>query len=72
MNRDGICASAADAIGDTPLVALDRLTAGLEGRILAKLDMLNPGFPRRTEPPGKSSTMRKRPVSCCPGSPWSN
>ena len=47
MNRDGICASAADAIGDTPLVALDRLTAGLDGRILAKLDMLNPGFSKK-------------------------
>jgi len=39
--------SVADAIGATPLVALDRFTAGfsggLSGRILAKLDYLNPG-----------------------------
>ena len=37
------------AIGDTPLVALDRLTAqlGLRGRILAKLDLLLPGFSKK-------------------------
>lgn len=38
-----------DAIGGTPLVALDRLTRarGLQGRILAKLDHLNPGFSKK-------------------------
>ncbi len=40
-------ASAIDAIGDTPLVELCRLTAGIEGRILAKLDYLNPGFSKK-------------------------
>ena len=35
--------SAADAIGGTPLVALNNITANLSGRILAKLDYLNPG-----------------------------
>lgn len=37
------------AIGNTPLVALDRLTAslGLRGRLLAKLDLLNPGFSKK-------------------------
>src|SRR6478672_6966094 len=39
--------SVADAIGATPLVALDRFTGGfsggISGRILAKLDYLNPG-----------------------------
>ncbi|KAI0901562.1 tryptophan synthase beta subunit-like PLP-dependent enzyme [Annulohypoxylon nitens] len=37
--------SAADAIGCTPLVRLDRITSslGLDGTILAKLDYLNPG-----------------------------
>jgi len=39
--------SVADAIGNTPLVALDRLTQGLEGRILAKLDYLNPGLSKK-------------------------
>ena len=38
--------SAVEAIGDTPLVELTRLVAaaGLEGRLLAKLEYLNPGF----------------------------
>jgi len=37
------------AIGGTPLVALDRLTArlGLRGRLLAKLDLLLPGFSKK-------------------------
>jgi len=37
------------AIGNTPLVALDRLTAqlGLSGRLLAKLDLLLPGFSKK-------------------------
>lgn len=39
--------SALEAIGDTPLVELSRLTAGLAGRILAKLDYLNPGFSKK-------------------------
>ncbi len=39
--------SAIDAIGDTPLVELCRLTAGVNGRILAKLDYLNPGFSKK-------------------------
>lgn len=41
--------SVIEAIGDTPLVALDRLTArlGLDGRILAKLDHLLPGFSKK-------------------------
>ena len=36
--------SVADAIGQTPLVALDRLTRGKRGRIVAKLEFLNPGL----------------------------
>ena len=41
--RTGILSSVVEAIGETPLIALDRLTDGLEGRILAKLEYLNPG-----------------------------
>ncbi|HLG51212.1 MAG TPA: cysteine synthase family protein [Chloroflexota bacterium] len=33
-----------DTIGRTPLVALDRLTRGLPGRIVLKLEYFNPGF----------------------------
>ncbi|HLO32528.1 MAG TPA: cysteine synthase family protein [Anaerolineales bacterium] len=35
------------AIGNTPLVELCRITRGLEGRILAKLEYLNPGFSKK-------------------------
>ena len=42
------CAS--EAIGNTPLVALERITRGLDGRILAKLEMLNPGFSKKDRP----------------------
>lgn len=39
----GIAASVLDTIGGTPLVALDRLAAGLPGRVALKLEMVNPG-----------------------------
>jgi cysteine synthase A len=41
--------SVIDAIGQTPLVELSRLTAraGLSGRLLAKLEFLNPGFSKK-------------------------
>ncbi len=39
--------SAVQAIGDTPLVELSRLTRGEGGRILAKLEYLNPGFSKK-------------------------
>ncbi|MBY6114177.1 cysteine synthase family protein [Mameliella alba] len=44
-----ILSSAIDAIGGTPLVDLSRACAalGLEGRILAKLDFLLPGFSKK-------------------------
>jgi cysteine synthase len=49
MKRRGqpLLASVIEAIGETPLVELSRLTRGLEGRILAKLDYLNPGFSKK-------------------------
>ena len=34
-------------MGATPLVALDRITRGVDGRILAKLDYLLPGFSKK-------------------------
>ncbi len=48
MSRDDrLLGSAIEAIGETPLVGLDRLTRGLDGRILAKLEYLNPGFSKK-------------------------
>ena len=48
--NSGTLASVAEAIGSTPLVDLSRLvknTPNTEGRILAKLDYLNPGFSKK-------------------------
>ena len=42
-----ILSSTAEAIGHTPLVELARLTSGFEGRIVAKLEHLNPGFSKK-------------------------
>ena len=39
--------SVLETIGDTPLVELSRLTRGLRGRILAKLEYLNPGYSKK-------------------------
>lgn len=48
MNREAqILPSVVEAIGETPLVELSRLTRNVEGRILAKLDYLNPGFSKK-------------------------
>ncbi len=39
--------SVLDTIGNTPLVELSRITHGLEGRIFAKLEFLNPGYSKK-------------------------
>ena len=39
--------SVIEAIGETPVVELSRLTRGLNARILAKLEYLNPGFSKK-------------------------
>jgi len=47
IRQDALLTSVLGAIGNTPLVELSRLTRGLEGRILAKLEYLNPGFSKK-------------------------
>jgi len=47
INPHSISASVMDAIGSTPLVDLGRITANLDGRILAKLEYLNPGSSKK-------------------------
>jgi len=42
-----LLSSVLGAIGNTPLVELSRITRGLEGRILAKLEYLNPGLSKK-------------------------
>jgi cysteine synthase A len=46
-HRDSLHDSVLGAIGNTPLIELSRITIGLEGRILAKLEYLNPGFSKK-------------------------
>jgi cysteine synthase A len=45
--RQSISTSVAQAIGNTPLVDLQRVAAHLNGRILLKLEYLNPGFSKK-------------------------
>lgn len=45
--QDSVLESVLGAIGNTPLVELSRITRGLDGRILAKLEYLNPGFSKK-------------------------
>ena len=45
--RDYVCHSAIEAIGETPLVELARITRHLHGRIFAKLENLNPGYSKK-------------------------
>jgi len=45
--EERVCDSVVDAIGNTPLVSLQRITSGMDGRIFAKLEMLNPGFSKK-------------------------
>ena len=47
VDQDRPLSSVIEAIGNTPLVELSRLTRGLDGRILAKLDYLNPGLSKK-------------------------
>ena len=42
-----LLASVLDAIGNTPLIELSRVARGLHGRILAKLEYLNPGLSKK-------------------------
>jgi cysteine synthase A len=45
--KSSLLPSAIEAIGETPLVELSRIAKGLHGRLLAKLDYLNPGLSRK-------------------------
>ncbi|HKI95576.1 MAG TPA: cysteine synthase family protein [Gemmatimonadales bacterium] len=50
MRYPTISASVLDAVGQTPLIALDRLTAGLRSRIFGKLESANPGLSVKDRP----------------------
>jgi len=46
-SQDSVTESVLNVIGRTPLVDLGRITEGQEGRILAKLEYLNPGHSKK-------------------------
>ncbi len=46
-NHERVFSSVLEAIGNTPLVELARITRAFSGRILLKLDYLNPGFSKK-------------------------
>lgn len=47
MRNNRVLPSVREVIGNTPMVELRRITKGVEGRILAKLEYLNPGFSKK-------------------------
>ena len=47
IDRGMVLPSVVEAIGGTPLVDLSRLTRNVDGRVLAKLDNLNPGLSKK-------------------------
>lgn len=50
MNLENkVCKSALELIGHTPIIELNRISKGLKGRILAKIDYLIRVFQKRIE-----------------------
>ncbi|MHB1864389.1 MAG: PLP-dependent cysteine synthase family protein [Gemmatimonadaceae bacterium] len=50
MRFPSVSSSILDVVGQTPLVALDRLAAGCPSRVLAKLESANPGLSVKDRP----------------------
>ncbi len=50
MRYPTVSASVLDVVGQTPLVALDRLSAGIKSRVLGKLESANPGLSVKDRP----------------------
>jgi cysteine synthase A len=46
-HSEEVIRSVVECIGDTPLAELGLITQGLDGRILAKLEYVNPGFSKK-------------------------
>lgn len=67
MRYATVSASILDVVGQTPLVALDRLTAGLPSRILAKLESANPGLSVKDRPALQIITDAERAGRIRPG-----
>lgn len=60
-------ASVVEAIGETPLVELSRIARGSGGRLLAKLEYLNPGFSKKDRIARQIVEDATRDGSLCPG-----
>jgi cystathionine beta-synthase len=56
--------SVLDAIGGTPLVRLNRITAGLPAQVWAKLEFANPGGSVKDRAAGPWSGRRSGSASC--------
>ncbi|AUX34637.1 MULTISPECIES: pyridoxal-phosphate dependent enzyme [Sorangium] len=65
----GVAASVADTIGDTPLVALDRLCRGRNGSIFLKLEMRNPGLSKKDRIAVEMVRAARRTGALRPGQP---
>ncbi|XXS77943.1 pyridoxal-phosphate dependent enzyme [Sorangium sp. So ce176] len=65
----GVVASVTDTIGDTPIVALDRLCRGQEGSILLKLEMRNPGLSKKDRIAVEMVRAARRTGALQPGQP---
>jgi cysteine synthase A len=64
-----IAPSIAAAIGRTPLVELSRITAELDGRILMKLEYLNPGLSKKDRAALRIIEQAERNGTLAPGQP---
>jgi cysteine synthase A len=61
------CTSVLEAIGNTPLVELQRLGRGLPGRVFVKLEMYNPGASHKDRPALQIITAAERTGQLRPG-----
>ncbi|MGO8786154.1 MAG: PLP-dependent cysteine synthase family protein [Terriglobia bacterium] len=69
MRNNAVLPSVREAIGGTPLVELSRITQGLDGKILAKLEYLNPGFSKKDRIARQIIEDAERDGSLEPGQP---
>ncbi len=65
----GVLSSVIEAIGSTPVVRLDHVTAGLSGTILAKLEYLNPGGSKKDRAAKRIIEEAERSGELKPGQP---
>ena len=67
MSHEKLYPSVLDVIGGTPLVELSRVTRGLEGRVFAKLEFLNPGYSKKDRIARQMIEEAEAGGALCPG-----